>query len=247
MGNEFGQVLMRVLMASEGNGLLPMCSGILERYRRAGEAPPKVLYVDWDSCSATGKAAALFAEWGQLAVRLDVWHFMWRFAVGVTTDSHPLYSVFMKNLSACIFEWDAERLKEAKRSTGCQPTSKEIARHCHRRTRGAQETKQLIEKLLKDFMGATDTMGIKLLDQEMMQEIWRTQQLHIECIQDPPCVQLYRKTGQVTKGGVILPLYRCARGSTSLESFHLHLNRFVTGLHYTKIIGLCMHTQCFPW
>ncbi|XP_057194491.1 uncharacterized protein LOC130557075 [Triplophysa rosa] len=78
-------------------------------------------------------------------------------------------------------------------------------------------------------MGATDTMGIKLLDQERMQEIWWTQQRHIDCIQDPPCVQLYRKTGQVTKDGVILPLYRCARGSTSLELFHLHLNRFVPG------------------
>ncbi|CAM4668175.1 unnamed protein product [Leuciscus chuanchicus] len=58
-----------------------------------------------------------------------------------------------------------------------------------------------------------------------MQEIWRTQQLHLECIQDPPGVQLYRNTGQVTKDGVILPSYRYARGSTSLESFHLHLNR----------------------
>ncbi len=242
---------MCVLTASEGDGLLPMCSGIVERYRRAGEAPPKVLYVDRDCCSATGKgkAAALFTEWDQLAVRLDVWHFMRRFAVGVTTDSHPLYSTFMRNLSACIFEWDAsdvERLKEAKHSTGCQPTAKELARHCRRRTRGAQETKQLIGKLLKDFRGATDTMGIKLLDQERMQEIWHTQQHHIECIQDPPGVQLYRKSGQVTKGGVVLPVYRCARGSTSLESFHLHLNRFVPGLHYTKIIGLYMHTPCFP-
>ncbi|KAL0147531.1 hypothetical protein M9458_057159, partial [Cirrhinus mrigala] len=39
-------------------------------YRRAGEASPKVLYVDRDCYSATGKgkAAALFAEWEQLAV-----------------------------------------------------------------------------------------------------------------------------------------------------------------------------------
>ncbi|XP_052472153.1 uncharacterized protein LOC128028874 [Carassius gibelio] len=234
VGNEFGQVLMCVLTEAEGDGLLPMCSGLVERYRRAGEAPPQVLYVDRDCCSATGKgkAAAMFGEWDQLLVRLDVWHFMRRFAVGVTTDSHPLYGPFMKRLTACIFEWDAsdvERLKEAKRLTGCQPTPKELAKHCRRRTRGAQETEQLTEKLLTDFGGATDTMGIKLLDQERMREIWRTQQRHMQCIQDPPGVQLYRKTGQVTKDGVILPVYRCARGSTSLESFHLHLNRFVPG------------------
>ncbi|XP_056120631.1 uncharacterized protein LOC130097715 [Rhinichthys klamathensis goyatoka] len=33
----------------------------------------------------------------------------------------------------------------------------------------------------------------------------------------------------MTKGGIILPVYRCARGSTSLESFHNHLNRFIPG------------------
>lgn len=130
---------MCVFTEAEGDGLLPMCSGLVERYRRAGEAPPQVLYVDCDCCSATrnGKAAAMFSEWDQLIVRLDVWHFMRRFAVGVTTDSHPLYGPFMKGLTACIFEWDAsdvERLKEAKRSTGCQPTPKELAKHCHRHT-----------------------------------------------------------------------------------------------------------------
>ncbi|KAL8617528.1 hypothetical protein ACOMHN_042702 [Nucella lapillus] len=31
------------------------------------------------------------------------------------------------------------------------------------------------------------------------------------------------------KGGHVLKTYRCARGSTSLESFHLHLNRFIPG------------------
>lgn len=29
--------------------------------------------------------------------------------------------------------------------------------------------------------------------------------------------------------GIRLPVYRCARGSTSLESFHLHLARFIPG------------------
>ncbi|MEQ2213556.1 hypothetical protein XENOCAPTIV_016868 [Xenoophorus captivus] len=40
---------------------------------------------------------------------------------------------------------------------------------------------------------------------------------------------MYTRTGQVTKGGVVLPVYRCARGSTSLEPFHLHLNWFIPG------------------
>ncbi|RVE68857.1 hypothetical protein OJAV_G00096430 [Oryzias javanicus] len=36
--------------------------------------------------------------------------------------------------------------------------------------------------------------------------------------------------GTILKGEHRLPTYRCARGSTSLQSFHLHLNRFIPGL-----------------
>ncbi|MED6263442.1 hypothetical protein CHARACLAT_004626 [Characodon lateralis] len=72
-------------------------------------------------------------------------------------------------------------------------------------------------------------MNIPLLDQACMEDFWRTQRKHVACIQDPLGVQMYTRTGQVTKRGVVLPVYRCARGSKSLESFHLHLNRFIPG------------------
>ena len=52
-----------------------------------------------------------------MQVRLDIWHFMRRLARGCSTESHPLYGVFMAKLSSCIFEWDSEdyeRLLEAK-------------------------------------------------------------------------------------------------------------------------------------
>ena len=62
-----------------------------------------------------------------------------------------------------------------------------------------------------------------------MKEIWSKQKKHVPCIQDPPNVQLYTTTGHLQKGGVRLPILRCARGSTSLESFHLHLASFIPG------------------
>lgn len=73
---------------------------------------------------------------------------MCHIAVKVTTDSHSLYGPFMGRLLACIFEWDAgdfERLKEA---CGSEHTAKELARHCHRHTCVAQETKELIKELI---------------------------------------------------------------------------------------------------
>ena len=57
----------------------------------------------------------------------------------------------------------------------------------------------------------------------------RSKKYHLACLQDPPGVELYTITGHINKGGVRLPLLRCARGSTSLESFHLHLAGFVPG------------------
>lgn len=55
------------------------------------------------------------------------------------------------------------------------------------------------------------------------------QKRHVRCIQDVPGVPLYTEVGTTTKAGVTLTRYRCARGSTSLESFHCHLNRFIPG------------------
>nr|XP_054591764.1 uncharacterized protein LOC129156180 [Nothobranchius furzeri] len=252
VGNEHGQVLMSVLTCCEGSeGLSKMAAGLMRRYRLAEVPAPQLIYVDRDCCRQDGvsKTAALFPEWERLIVRLDIWHLMHRFASGVTTESHELYPTFMRQLSYCIFEVDAEdarRLVGAKRSElegthgmvnltdadVIQRISKEEWRlHCRRRTRGAEESTLLIQNLLDTFRGPAghNTLNIPLLNALRIQDIWDTQRRHLSCIQDPPGMQLYTQTGSLQKGGVRLPIYRCARGSTSLESFHLHLNRFIPG------------------
>ncbi|KAG5281169.1 hypothetical protein AALO_G00068170 [Alosa alosa] len=62
-----------------------------------------------------------------------------------------------------------------------------------------------------------------------MAQIWEEQKKHLPCIQDPPGVQLYTQTGTLHKGHHSLPTYRCARESTSLQRFHLHINSFIPG------------------
>lgn len=71
-------------------------------------------------------------------------------------------------------------------------------------------------------------LGVSLLKDEM-KKIWEEQKRHIPCIQDPPGLALYSITHYITKGRVRLPILRCACGSTSLESFHCHLARFIPG------------------
>ena len=89
-------------------------------------------------------------------------------------------------------------------------------------------TESSLDSLFTSMATATDVLGVPLFREEMMTEFWPEQRRHIPCIQDPPGIQLYTEVGQIKKGGKSLPVYRCARG-TSLESFHLHLARFIPG------------------
>ena len=248
VGNEHGQVLMSILTASEGHGLAPMIDGIVKRYRDGEVDEPELLYVDRDCCGSSSIKKQL-REWKNTTVRLDIWHFMRRFSAGCTTDAHHLYGTFMGMLSHCIFQWDPNDLKEllsAKRSQleamGVRDMSDEdlikrvsrdeLALHCRRSTRGEKETTSLISRLLEAFDGdkGRNTQGVPLIDSQRMREVWDAQKKHIACIQDPANYELYIETGKVKKGGIPLPVYRCARGSTSLECFHLYLARFIPGI-----------------
>ena len=103
IGNERGEIVLSILTSSEAAvSLKKMTDGLMLRFEKARQPPPAVLYTDRD-CS---KYKDLFAKWPNLEVHLDIWHFMRRLAVAVTSESHPLYGVFMARLSAAIFEWD---------------------------------------------------------------------------------------------------------------------------------------------
>ncbi|XP_019907863.3 uncharacterized protein LOC109616471 [Esox lucius] len=214
-------------------------------------APPVLLYVDCGCCVEQGqsKLQGRFGGWPDLYIRLDIWHFMRRLAAGCTTDAHPLYPTFMSRLSVCIFKWDAgdvallrQSQREQLRREGVPVstndmvdrhiTKNDLALYCRRRTRGEVATMRCIDHLLQELMGdkGRDLLGVPPLDWVRMEHIWRVQQRHVKCIQDVPGVPLYTEKGTTTtKDGVVLTRYRCARGSTSLESYHLHLNRFIPG------------------
>ena len=175
---------------------------------------------------------------------------MRRLSIGCSTDAHPLYGDFMARLSQCIFKWEEEDvnlLKRAKRAELLRqhipnPTETDVIRaikkdelslHCRRMTRGTRETQNLIMDLIEameDDKGL-DILGVPLFDGAKMRDIWSKQSHHVACLQDPADIQLYTKIRTQKKGGLELPVYRCARGSTSLESFHLHMNRFIPGIY----------------
>ena len=232
-----------------------MATGLVNRYAADSQPPPVLLYVDRDCCSASTKR--LFEPWRDLQIRLDIWHFMRRFASCCTTELHPLYGVFMSKLSSCIFQWDSDdvaalrRAKSAELRQQCvsglsdadvlrRLSRKELALHCRRATRGVESTTTLLHELIACFDSddGKDSLGVPLLDHDRIQLMWEQQRRHVPCIQDPPGLSLYTKTGSLVKGGVELPTYRCARGSTSLESFHNHLAKFIPGS-----CSVCLHAR----
>ena len=100
--------------------LKPMADGLVKRYNAAGQCPPRVLYTDCECCGdqRSSRYNQLFEAWPDLMVRLDIYHYLRRFAQGVTSESHPLYAVFMSKLASGIFEWDradVEKLESVKR------------------------------------------------------------------------------------------------------------------------------------
>ena len=83
--------VMSVLTAAEDAGLTEMAAGIQRQYETVGQSSPTLMYVDWDCCSSTGDSAVarMFCMWPDLAVWLDVRHFIRRFRSACTNDTHP--------------------------------------------------------------------------------------------------------------------------------------------------------------
>ena len=123
VANERGQILMNVLTASEGVGLQPMAAGLMKRYLNAGVPPRKVLYVDCDCCGdGSVKTKDLFSQWSEMVISLNIWHFMRHIAVGCTTESHPMYAIFLGRLSKCIFERSQEAVQLLNYAKHCELT-----------------------------------------------------------------------------------------------------------------------------
>eukprot|EP00058_Branchiostoma_floridae_P012273 XP_002597761.1 hypothetical protein BRAFLDRAFT_77336 [Branchiostoma floridae] len=66
-------------------------------------------------------------------------------------------------------------------------------------------------------------------------QVWASQQKHLECIQDPPDRAMYSITKYVTKNEHRLPYYTTVRGSNILEKFHKFLPVMIPEPHCAAI------------
>ena len=94
VANERGQILISVLTCEESlTKLRPMAEGLMARYKRAGEAPPELMYVDRGCCRVLGVSSLeqLFSGWADegMLIRLDIFHWIHRFDAAIRTNHHP--------------------------------------------------------------------------------------------------------------------------------------------------------------
>ena len=254
VGNELNQVLTSVLTCEESvEKLQPMAQGLMDRYSRAGESPPELMYVDRGCCRVHGVSSIekLFSDWvdSGMVIRLDIFHWIHRFDAALRSDHHPKYALFKSALSAAVFAYNKDDMallikairagsttKYNSLSDGeviARYVSKDDLKHFVRRvTVGAHETYTRVQSAIDALKGPAglDENGLSLFkDDAAIDEVWSGQQKHLECIQDPPGMNMYTITKHVTRNAVSIPFYSTVRGSNSLEGFHRFLPNMIPG------------------
>ncbi|XP_073767304.1 uncharacterized protein si:ch211-243p7.3 isoform X2 [Danio rerio] len=239
-----------------------MCQGIMDRFQQASQPVPKILYVDRGCCCAQGPTAVenLFQTWvdGGMVIRLDLFYWIHCFDAAIRTDSHSKYTVFKSALAGAVLAYnraDLQLLIKAVRAQDLKAfdsvadedmvrlyvSREQLKHHVRRVTLGAQETFQLIQRAIDELKGPAgmDQSGVSLFKStEAIDGVWEAQQRHLECIQDPPEMSMYRVAGTANINGVDVPYYKCLRGNNSLEGFYKSLPHMIPGSRSTRALNV---------
>ncbi|KAL0963392.1 hypothetical protein UPYG_G00305770 [Umbra pygmaea] len=235
--------------------LRPMCGGVVERFRLANQPVPKILYINRGCCKAQGPTAVetLFQSWVEdgMVVRLDIFHWVHHFDAALRNAAISKYAAFKSALAGAVLAYNREDLQLLITAVRARdPATMEVVtdegvvrryisrdqlkHHVRRLTLGAQETFRLVHRVIEELKGQAglDESGVSLFKSPAaIDEMWASQQRHLECIQDPPGMAMYRVARTSTINGVDLPYYKGLRRSTSLEGFHKMLPHMIPGPH----------------
>ena len=161
----------------------------------------------------------------QQSILLDAWHFMDRLSLKQT----PLRSAFFKALREAIFIPDKNDLAKVKAVMAARGDSDVFEYYLDtwptymqaRVRRVIPSPNVFLPRLLQLNEVFSDLLGF---DHNLNKE-FRNMVKHVRsgCLSDPPDLQMYYRTGTDADK---LPIYRCSRGTSSVESIHQKLSSF---------------------
>ncbi|CAM4515114.1 unnamed protein product [Leuciscus chuanchicus] len=156
-----------------------------------------------------------------MVVRLDIFHWIHRFDAAIHTERNSKYAVFKSALAGAVLAYnraDLELLIKAVRAKDPAydtVTDEDVVRlyvmreqlkhHVRRVTFGVQETLRLVQTAIDELKGPAglDESGIPLFKSaEAIDSVWEGQQRHLECIQDPPEMTMYRVARSTSINGL---------------------------------------------
>ena len=172
-------------------------------------------------------------------VHLDPLHAMMRVTKSIPMN-HPIKAVFLIAIRDAFFQMDQRDVKlvtDALQRNGdvsfeekLRTSPEWILQRVRKSVGPAPELKEAL-KLLREkfsreeFTVMLDGKHVPLLSAETLKRFDELIEKHVECLVDPTDAPLYFQKG-IDKNK--LPLYYCARGTNSVESYHQWLERSFT-------------------
>ena len=164
---------------------------------------------------------------------------------------HALYSTFFRRLRDAIFisnTDDVELVESVLREKGL--TEQEIRKKMNRSTNyykkrvrrvvpGPDELTEAIQEVVNVLGDAVDdTTGFALFNTRAYNQLKNVLN-HVKkgCVSDKPGISLYILQ-RTDKDGI--PVYRCSRGTSALESLHAHIRRALRGYRYTPRVAIAI-------
>lgn len=201
-----------------------------------------------------------------IKLRLDAFHFMRRFELGITHVQHVLYPKFASDLRYAMFcrhEGDWRRLVDAasrhfkkqglSRQQAIQRVTKEdVQKYCRRRIPLGDELFRRVREVIERYDNK-EIDGVPLYN-SYMPRIWKHLQVHIRrgCLSDPDPVEdgalpLYTLVGtEFYRGDPSCPLelYRTCGSTSQVEAYHRILKSNFRSAHCGIELGHALLCDC---
>ena len=204
-----------------------------------------IIYVD-NCCNVRAKLQTIFGS--HVLICLDIFHWLKRWDDIVADKKSERYPVFRSLLSRCVLQASVAEYREKSElledKLGRQPTAKEILKQCNKSTPAAADIDKSVRAVVEFFLledariiaatpTTTTTNGgaassppqLFLKDPTRVRDVLRKQLSHVNCLCDPPNVNLYRRNAAGKTN--------CSRSSSQNERFNLGANREI--LRYSSV------------